>query len=149
MTTLDPTIIAASIVTVVAALAAAIVTIINATASAADRRDARVGREALIKTTDATNRKADVLIEKTAEIHTVTNSNLSAVTKNLELALQKISGLETDVARMAREKDEAKQALVAPTAAIVSGDHVEVVKQGDPSALVRSGDNVKIEKKTP
>lgn len=46
-----------------------------------------------------TGKKADTIIEKAAEIHTLTNSNLSAVTKSLEVAQARIDGLEKLVAQ--------------------------------------------------
>jgi hypothetical protein len=41
-----------------------------------------------------TDGKTDAIIRRTDEIHTLTNSNLAEVTKTLQVANEKISGLE-------------------------------------------------------
>ncbi len=46
------------------------------------------------------SRKTDTVIEKAAEIHTLTNSNLSKVTTALEVANEKIEGLQRLVAQI-------------------------------------------------
>lgn len=98
----DPTIIAASIVTVIAALTTGIVTVVNAVAAARDRRRGRDERAALAETTSSTDRKADTIIEQGAAIHTATNGTLSkvqakldATTALLAVATEKLHALET------------------------------------------------------
>ena len=66
----------ASITPTVAAICALIIGIIN-------------GRKANVAAT-----KADSLLEKTTEIHTLTNSNLARVQAALDVANEKIKGLE-------------------------------------------------------
>jgi cell division protein FtsX len=100
----DPTVIAAAIVTVLTALAALIVTVINAKASADERRDARASRVRIEATTASTNRNTDTIIEKAEEIHTLTNSNLTAVTKALKEANEKIAALEKLVGTLVNRK---------------------------------------------
>ncbi|MEP7304222.1 MAG: hypothetical protein ABJA98_01765 [Acidobacteriota bacterium] len=94
------TVIAAAIVTVIAALVGGLVSVINAVSSAGDRRAGRMERAALLATTKNTDQKADTIIEKATEIHTLTNSNLSKVTTALELANERIHGLEKLMAAM-------------------------------------------------
>lgn len=48
--------------------------------------------------------KADVMMEKTTEIHTATNGTLSALNKSLEVAMEKISGLEKLVSTLEKPK---------------------------------------------
>jgi hypothetical protein len=96
----DPTVIAAAIVTVLTALGVLVVTIINAKSAADERHDARVSRIKVEATTVNTNAKADTIIEKASEIHTLTNSNLSKVTEALEVANEKIEGLQKLVGQM-------------------------------------------------
>ena len=92
----DPMVIAAAIVTVIAALVTGTVTIISSIAAAKERSFALSSRLVV----EATSRKADVIIEKATEIHTLTNSNLSRVTEALNLALERISGLEKLITAM-------------------------------------------------
>lgn len=114
----DPALFAAAIVTVIAALFGGTVQIINARSTATDRRSAAKEREiaaeerrvmiqragqAVVVAQD-TGRKADTLIEKTSEIHTLTNSNLSAVTASLAVALAKMEGMEKLIASMVAAK---------------------------------------------
>ena len=53
----------------------------------------------------ATWRQGRTIIEKTIEIHTSTNSNLAALTKTLEVAQEKISGLENMIAELNKQKE--------------------------------------------
>lgn len=101
----DPSVIAAAMVTVIAATAGAIVTVVNAIAAATDRREGRKAREALAVTTSATDQKAERIIQKTDEIHSVTNGNLSKVQAELAVAHEKILGLEKLVASIAAAQD--------------------------------------------
>ena len=114
---MDPTVIAAAIVTVIAALVAGVVTVMNAMAASSDRKDARRSRDALERTTNATNDKANTLIEKTAEIHTLTNSTLSKVTAALENAMTKIEGLQEQIRMVATAKLEADRRMQEKSAA--------------------------------
>lgn len=53
-------------------------------------------------------KKSDVIIEKAAEIHTLTNSNLSQITAALGVANEKILGLEKLISATAETKKEAQ-----------------------------------------
>jgi len=101
---LDPAVIAAAFVTVIVAFSGAAVAIINARASAAERLEAKASRVRLEETTHNVDRKADALIEKAVEIHTLTNSNLSRVTASLEIALKEIDGLRQLVESLTKAK---------------------------------------------
>lgn len=105
----DPSVIAAAMVTVIAATAGAIVTVVNAIAAARDRREGRKAREALAITTSATDEKADAIIQQTGEIHKVTNGNLSKVQAELAVAHEKILGLEKLVASIAAAQASAER----------------------------------------
>lgn len=109
---MDPTIIAAAIVTVLAALTGAAVTIINAAAAARDRKDSQHERVVLKETAQATNAKADTIIEKAAEIHTLADGNLSKVTAALGVANEKIIGLEKLVAEVIRRSTPGNGGIV-------------------------------------
>ena len=109
--TIDPTVFAAAIVTVIAALGGIIVQIINAASAARDRREAAMERQQLMDRTtlalhsSAENgKKADVLIESTAKIHELTNSTNSNLQKALDIASEKISGFERLISQMQMEK---------------------------------------------
>jgi hypothetical protein len=108
---LDPTLTAAAVVTVLAAIGGTVVQIINSWSAARDRREAAAERKALLdKTTAAVeaskdnSRKADELIKSTTEIHTLTNSTNSNLQKALELMTEKNAGLEKLMAQMQDEK---------------------------------------------
>ena len=121
----DPTIIAAAIVTVLAALTGAAVTIINAAAAARDRKDSRYDRESTKATIEATSTKADTIIEKAVEIHTLANSNLAKVTAALEVANEKIVGLQKLITSMIEAKIIADHVADKAAAKIGnSGDNV-------------------------
>lgn len=100
---MDPTVVAAGLVLVIGALAAGIVSII--TAFSKMKLDLLKGQEDLNMKADKADSKADQIIEKAAEIHMLTNSNLSKVTESLNVALEKISGLEKMVASLNTAKD--------------------------------------------
>lgn len=53
-------------------------------------------------------RKADVIIGKAVEIHTLTNSNLSKITSALDVANEKIAGMEKLIAAGVESKNEAR-----------------------------------------
>ena len=101
----DPMIIAAAIVLVIASIGGASVQIINAWAASNERKEAKFSREKLEEITRSTDNKANTIIEKAAEIHTLTNSNLSKVTASLDSALAKIEGLEKLIASQSKAKD--------------------------------------------
>jgi hypothetical protein len=85
----------------IVAIGTAIATIIASVTAAV------VAIAALRKTTTAAvvaDKKADILIEKAVEIHTLTNSRMAKVTSDLEVALAKITGLEARLIGM----DDAK-----------------------------------------
>lgn len=93
-----------------------------------------------LKKANSTDAKADTLIEKTAEIHTLTNSNLSAVNKTLAIANEKIVGLEKMVSELVKTRD-VTAAREHPTvfAAAPTQAHVEAAPiAGDNTAVVES-----------
>lgn len=51
-----------------------------------------------------TDHKSDILLDKTTEIHTMANGNLTRVTAELQVALSKIEGLEKMVATLTAAK---------------------------------------------
>lgn len=121
----------AAIAPTLAALAALIMGIVNSRKS--DRNSDKA---------DAVNDKANTLIEKTAEIHTLTNSNLTEVRSELREANQKILGMENLVRsiqegmsreRTAREKPVGDGTPPGP-------QEVEIVNTPDsPVPTVESG----------
>ena len=122
-TTLDPTLIAAgiaaAIVAVVGALGGMVIQIINAIASSKDRRDAALERRILLEktnaaaaVTEATAKKADTIIEKATEIHTLTNGTNSELTSALKVANQKIEGLQQLMTSFIQSRDAADAARV-------------------------------------
>lgn len=119
-TTLDPTLIAAAIVTVIAAIGGMVVQIINARSAARDRRDtaererlAATERKALFeqaqyaaKIAEENNKKADTLVTSTAKIEELTNSTNSNLQKGLEVMTVKHNALELKIVHMEKEKAE-------------------------------------------
>ena len=81
--TLDPTVLAASIVTVLAALTAAIVTVVNALAAARDRK--------------VVHDKMDEGAVKMEQVHTLVNSRASAAEEKLTLLETKITELHAQL----------------------------------------------------
>ncbi len=103
----DPTVIAGGVVLVIGSMATAIVTIINALAARDDRRaqaterlTSVAARATQLEATHDASRKADTIIEKATEIHALTNGTNQGLTKALDLANAKISGLEQEVASL-------------------------------------------------
>jgi hypothetical protein len=104
---MDPTLFAAAIVTVLAALFGGVIQLVNAVSAARDRRDAREERKALreqsitvLRATEATGLKADTIIEKAVEIHTLTNSANAKLQAALELVTEKLAAAERTINRM-------------------------------------------------
>lgn len=97
MTDIQLTIVLAAIVPTLAGVGAMIVSVINAIKS------------------NANGIKADDIIKKAEQIHTLTNSNLSKVTAALEVANARIDGLQVLVSTLTIAKAIADQ--VAHTAA--------------------------------
>lgn len=97
----DPqfTIIIAAIPSTIAALAAAFVALASLIKS---KENGRVA--------DATAQKADKLIEKTTEIHTLANGNLSKMAESLAVAMKEIEGLKA----LLLQKEEGKQVNPEP-----------------------------------
>lgn len=114
--TVDPTVIAAALVTVIAAVVTGTVTVINAIAAMSDRKEARSARQALSQTTLSTEKKADTLIEKAVQIHTVSNGTLGKAMAALDVALAKIAGLEQLVASLTTAKTVADALATAAAA---------------------------------
>lgn len=85
-------------------------------------------------TTDATNRKADTIIEAAAQIHETTNGHLSKVTANLEAANAKIEAMQRLLNNMIDDKFEKR--MIAERLAERAG----VSSSSIPLAPQRSGD---------
>jgi len=85
-------------IALVATIAPTVAALAGVFISLGNRRKAEETRVAVT----ATAAKADTIIEKAAEIHTLTNSNLSKVTAALEVANEKIQGLEKLMASMVK-----------------------------------------------
>lgn len=126
MTTLDPTVFAAALVMIIAAVGAAVVSVVNAVAASRDRTEARDSRIGLARTVDSTERKADQIIERAGEIHTLTNSNLSKMTARLDVALAEITGLRALIA----SQQEAKRVADALVSAALA-PHVKPTQDPD------------------
>jgi hypothetical protein len=110
----DPALVAAAVVTVVSAMGAACVTIINAIAAAKDRSDSASERRVLYekaiisaKTQDDISHKADNIIEKSAEIHTLTNSANSELKSALAVMTEKYNGLVSLISQLNLAKSDA------------------------------------------
>jgi hypothetical protein len=108
---LDPTVFAAAIVTVLAAVVGGTVTVINALAAARDRRDAREERRLVIAQgasaiaeSKENGKKADTIIRSTDKIHELTNSTNSNLQKELELEREKNAGLAKTITALEAEK---------------------------------------------
>jgi hypothetical protein len=110
MTDATLTIVLVAIVPTLAAIGAMIVSIINA-----------------IKSTE-NGAKADHIIEKATEIHTLTNSNLSKVTATLDVANAKIEGMQKMISGMLEAKNVADHLAdkTASAPVVPSADPVEV-----------------------
>lgn len=61
--------------------------------------------------------KADTIINKSEQIHALTNSNLSKVTTALEVANTKIEGLQKLVTEMVATKNQAQEVAMKPVTA--------------------------------
>ena len=97
---IDPTLISTAIVIIISAIGTVTVTIINAWAAARDRIDSAEQRRVLYekailaaKSQEDVSKKADTIIEKAAEIHTLTNSANSELRSQLALMTEKYNGL--------------------------------------------------------
>jgi hypothetical protein len=76
--------------------------------------------------------KSDTIIQKAVEIHTLTNSSLSALASQLAVAQQKIDGLDKLVAQMTIAKVVADNAASAAAAATLSDRPLgSKTRQGD------------------
>jgi len=82
-----------AIIALVTALPATIASVAAAIVSLASLRKSRENGE-----------KSDTIIKAAAEIHTLTNSRLSKVTTDLDVALSKIAGLEARLQGMSDAK---------------------------------------------
>lgn len=120
---LDPTIIAAAFVTVIAAVVTGAVTVINAIAAAKERYTAAAERKEMLEKTaqaisasHANGVKADDLLVKTEQIHSLTNSTNSNLQKALEVATERISGMEKVIAEFMFDKREMARIIAIATA---------------------------------
>lgn len=92
-----------------------------------------------LKTANKNGLKADALIVETAKIHTLANNNLSAVNKSLEIANEKINGLQTLVAELAKTREVAAAvaaAAIRPSAPAAPAPSLESPAAG--GAVVKS-----------
>lgn len=131
----DPAIITASIVTVIGVLTTSIVTVINAVASKRDRRAARESRTTLAQTAASTDHKADTIISKATEIHSVTNGTLSKLQAQLELKQDKILALEKLVSTLIATLAATPYARAQPEIVVAPADSTAVHahrRDGDP-----------------
>lgn len=122
MSDIQLTIVLAAIVPTLAALGALMVSVINAIKS------------------NANGVKADDIIKKAEQIHTLTNSNLSKVTASLEVANAKIDGLQLMVAEMTKAKaiadtvaEKAAEKVPAIAAPVTPPAPTEVVVVNEPT----------------
>lgn len=109
----DPSVIAAAVVTVIAAVAGGTVTVVNAIAAAQDREDQRTYRAQMTEVTRVGAVATDVLTKKTEEIHQLADGNLTRVTQDLRMATQEIQSLREMVTSLVEAKKVA-DALTAP-----------------------------------
>lgn len=118
--TMDPTLFAAAIVTVIAALGGVTVQVINSVSAARDRREAAAERKVLMERTNATASKADTIMVTSAEIKELTNSTNSNLQKALELMTEKYAGSQRALSQAQETKREvaAAQAVTDLTRAI-------------------------------
>lgn len=114
----DPMIIAAALVLVIAGIGSAIVQVINARAAAEDRREAKATRIKLEREAEIASIKADRIVEQGVAIHTLTNSNLSAVTAALAAAIAKNEVLERIITAQDKAKDIADTVSLTQTAKV-------------------------------
>lgn len=82
----NPVVIAGALVTIISSVTTAVVIIMKASTDNLNARNA--------------DRKADILISKTDEIHTLANSNLKEVQTKLDTALAKVVSLEELITSM-------------------------------------------------
>lgn len=69
---------------------------------------------------EVTDKKADDLVKKTDEIHVLANSNLAKVTASLELANEKINGLEKLVTSLMDNRNAAAISAASITSALAA-----------------------------
>jgi len=97
-----------------------------------------VGLQNRAKATD-TSKKVDAVIEKAVEIHTLTNGTNSVLQKSLEVAQEKIAGLEALISSVVVAKQEADAARATNKV-----DVAQALAQTPPrsgSIKTRSGDH--------
>lgn len=100
------------ILALVAGLPASIAAIFGGMALLQSRRNAEVAAQTDAKV-DATAGKADTIIEKATEIHTLTNSNLSKVQAQLEVSQKTIEGLNQAQVESARRMASMEQLITS------------------------------------
>ena len=64
---------------------------------------------------DTTIKQNEVLISKTEEIHTLTNSNLARITRQYEVAMMEIEGMKKLIAEMINSRNESTAVKDAAT----------------------------------
>jgi len=134
------TAIAAAIVTVIAAIGGMTVQIINAVSAARDRREAAAERRGLreqtaivLKNGQDTGIKADTIIQKAVAIHSLADGNLSRMSTALDVANERIAGLEKLMAVIHdsnREKDAVQARLLEAAVAAPAAGHTISVAGG-------------------
>jgi len=89
-----------------------------------------------------TSAKASTILEKTVEIHTLTNGNLSKVTTALETANEKIAGLEKLMAALAQQKTEATAEKLLSDAKTAAAQTLHTAKELADAKLLNASQNM-------
>lgn len=117
---LDPMVVAGAVVVVIAAIGGLFVQCMNAYSAFKDRREAASERKTTLERatraasiSESTDKKADQLITSTAQIHELTNSTNAALQRALDVANEKIAGLEKLLIQMTDSQTRAEAAKVA------------------------------------
>lgn len=100
------------IMAVIAAIPATIAAIVGGMALLQSKANAEVAART-DKKVDSTAIKADTIIEKATEIHTLTNSNLSKVQSQLDVANEKIDGFNKAQGESARKIANMEQLIMS------------------------------------
>jgi len=70
-------------------------------------------------------KKTDALVVKTDEIHVLANANLAKVTEALNIANQRIAGLERMIGELGKDKTLAAAAVVSTAATLAAATNVQ------------------------
>lgn len=122
------------ILALITVLPATIAAIVGGMALLQSRRNAEVAAST-DKKVEATAGKADTIITKATEIHTLTNSNLSKVQAQLEVANEKIEGFnraQTEYARKIANMEVLITSLIPakgePSPSQVNGEKLDTIR---------------------